>query len=303
MRNIVTIGSLIRIPSVGKTSMIEKFAVSKTARRTEYKPNMDMAMISNKLKVLSTLVYFLFKVGAPMYPDGLVDCGIVVEVEGLKDLLRFARFFSEKYSRKIILFRSGSRVFFAYRRELEESIIGITIVANSRLKKCKKINFYYWKNRVIKKEPRVRLGWQVEIVDTAWREIDDIIDVMEFYQHSNNENFTSRWFKIVDVENFVDLIDYAFYVRDALLCIPVGDVHVFVTGLMSAVFPKKDPVLYLFCSMVGDRLDKYAFIDLSDPPKFVNRIDLRTMRYLPIINVSRMYYYENKDERVVIDSI
>ena len=229
-----------------------------------------------------------------MYPAGMTDYGIVMEAQGPKDLLRFARAFSEKYSRKIYLYRCGSELIFMYRRRIKGRIVGIVVKARShRLSRDKQIYFSYHRNRILPRTVGGRVhAWRVGIMDIAKIDVPDLRDMMPPVESGRSR--IPDWIRLVNVPSLEDIVDYAYYSRDVLIAEKLDNsATILMTGFLSGVFPKLDPFIFIFRGKYDVKVDKPAFIILDQPYKFVNRIGLRTMRFVVITNITRMLYYES----------
>ncbi len=82
-----------------------------------------------------------------MYHRDFVDGLIVLRVKNLKNVLRFARFYAEKFSKKINLYASGDKIYFVFRRKIIGKVVGISLVAKStRLSRNREITYFPYRN-------------------------------------------------------------------------------------------------------------------------------------------------------------
>jgi len=246
-------------------------------------------MICVKLGVI--LVYTM---QSTYYSDNM----IIIETVGPKELLRFVYMFSRKFSRKCLVFRSGGRLFFEYRRRVGGDLYSILIMSPARiLKGVTSVTYAPHRNKIILR-PKMKAGvWRVNIVDVIERiggQRGSKVDPLRCHAF--------RALRFVDVVDFEDLIYYSFYVRDIIMLMCYGDGCVMLTGFMSNVFPSVEPSLYIFRSILPYVPQKRCYIDISASPKFTDSIAGGVKRFVALVNIKGMVVYAAEKERIGDDT-
>ncbi len=76
-----------------------------------------------------------------------------------------------------------------------------------------------------------------------------------------------------------------------------------MSGLLTSIFMRFDPYLYLFRTRINREIENPRFIDLTEGIKYVERLSFKTLRYVYVINVERMHYYGGQSKRAGNDSV
>jgi len=246
--------------------------------------------IMDRFDVLTIFINFFPMGESPMYPSGLVDCGIIVDTLSIKDLLRLARFFSMKFSRKKFLYRHDKTIYFCFRRRICGATVGIIFRAKTKLSIGSGIYYRFHRNRIIMRK-KVRDAWYIPILDVHTEEVYEPVDIARVLERGDYTKIP-EWLCVVDVDDYVDLVEYAYYARDVLLHIMLDGSRVALTGFLTGVFPRVDPCLYVFKSPLPESFGKSCFIDLSEGMNPVEKIGIKTLRYVCVINVRGIAYYD-----------
>ena len=238
-----------------------------------------------------------------MYPTGLVDYGLIIDVKTIKDIMRFVKFFSEKYSRKVVLYRVGGTILFSFRRQLDIGMLGITLRSRApRLVKGDRIFYNHYKDMIVIKPKSYRASvWGVDVINICNLNLVDLVEISEKFV--SNRNRLPFWIEIVDVLDEEDIIDYAYYAKDVLLYTNVGGEKFLMSGLLTSIFTRFDPCLYLLRTRINREIENPRFIDLTEGIKYVERLSFKTLRYVYVINVERMHYYGGQSKRAGNDSV
>ncbi|MEX0568578.1 MAG: hypothetical protein Q6363_005370 [Candidatus Njordarchaeota archaeon] len=225
-----------------------------------------------------------------MYHRDFVDGLIVLRVKNLKNVLRFARFYAEKFSKKINLYASGDKIYFVFRRKIIGKVVGISLVAKStRLSRNREITYFPYRDRIILDEERRKGGWNVRV----FRLEEDPVYDFSRKEILSLRNGTKNKFDIiglVNVHDVDDIVDYAFLAKDPLIIL--DEQKFFLTGLLSRMFSSIDPKVFLLVTEANVDVKGFKFVDVTREKKFVKKISLDTFRYVPIISVKEILIYE-----------
>ncbi len=222
----------------------------------------------------------------------LADFSIILETEGIKDLLRFAKVFEEKFSRKILLYRHREQILLEFRRKTKQGIVHIALEAKApRLKRLHAIYFLPRKNRIILRPKQSNNLWRATIIDVEkhplWGSLWDTKNIE--LKHDICVNYP--YLKFVDVQDPHNLVYYAFLVRDVVLLHKSKDTCSLYTGILSSIFPPVEPFIVIFKSDI--KVEEEAnFIVLNDETRFVKKLDRKATRYVYLVNIRRMNCYE-----------
>lgn len=225
-----------------------------------------------------------------MYHKNLVDGIIVLRTKTPKDLLRFARFYASKFSKKINLYASSDEIYITFRRRILGKIIGIVLVARApRLVERQEITYLIYKDRIVLTGPQSMDGWKIRIFHLEETPKYDFSRKTTL-NFKNGFEVESDILKIVVVSDIDEIIDYAFLAKDVLMFFE--EKKILVTGLISRVFSSLETKIILLASNIDLEIKGSKFVDLTEGKKFVKRISLRTFKYVPLIGVKELSIYE-----------
>ncbi|GEM_PF-4104262 len=234
-----------------------------------------------------------------MIPRELYDYVLILELKSLKDLLRLVRFFSEKTKRKLPLYKYNNTLFTVFRRKLASekkiAIIAETNVKSGKILEKNILYYDYHKDKVLVDIDLRQVGNEIILEEI----------VVESYEHFPKKKYSLldglkstdlHLIHMVSVSSWEDLVRLAFLSRDLLIRAEVDNEAVMLlTGLLSHLFIPVELFLTIFYALT-DRTNinmKANYVEIGDNLKFLRRVSLRVMRFIPIINTRGITLYED----------
>lgn len=235
-------------------------------------------------------------------PKPLFDYMLVIILRSIKDLLRMEAFISERTNKRFSLYKCDNFIYVTLRRDIafqeKLAIIAGAEVKNRRLIESHLVHYNYHKDKILRAPLGEVRSCRSYVLEEVIPEKCNIVERNKITTLGNFEFMNHRVVNRVEVSDWRELIRLAFYLRDFVVRLDMGEGNcIFFTGLISRILPAIEPFLTIFYAVAKEQMGTNAsFVEIADNLNFVNKVTLRTLKFVPIVNARGIFLYENKSE-------